>query len=456
MANKQKSVYVCSSCGNETPSWEGRCRACGEWNTIGEFRVEPEVKTRGAAAPRRGAAPKASGLGDIGSAEESRFSTGMAELDRVLGGGIVDGSLVLLGGAPGIGKSTLLLQICGTVAKSRRVLYVSGEESARQLKLRADRLAVASDNILVLTETDVAEVLAAADEEQPELMIIDSIQTLYSADSNSAPGSVSQVKDCAMRLMHLAKERGIAVFLIGHINKEGAIAGPIVLEHIVDCVLRFEGERGSSFRILRAQKNRFGSTNELGVFDMSDKGIAEVPNPSEMMLSGRPVNTPGTCVACVLEGTRPLLAEIQALVSLTGAGQVRRNANGLDFNRTLMLIAVLEKRGGARIGGLDVYLNVIGGFEIEEPGADLAAVLAIASSYHDKPIGDDLAAIGEVGLTGELRSVSGLDLRVSEAARLGFRRCIVPSAARGKLAAPRGVELIFAASVSEAVKAALH
>jgi DNA repair protein RadA/Sms len=373
----------------------------------------------------------------------------MSELDRVLGGGAVPGSLILVGGSPGIGKSTLLLQICEFLSQNRRVLYVSGEESERQLKMRAERLGVKSGGMYLLTETDINEIIAAAEETAPDILIADSIQTLYNPDNASAPGGVGQVKDCAMSLLRLSKSSGITVFLVGHVNKEGAIAGPMVLEHMVDCVLNFEGEPRTSFRILRARKNRFGSTNEIGVFEMRGEGLREVKNPSEQLLSGRPHDTPGTCVTCVMEGSRPILAEIQALVAPSSLGVPRRNATGIDYNRAMMLLAVLEKRGGLRVGACDTYLNVIGGLELEEPAADLATVLALASGYRDIPIGDDVAAIGEVGLTGELRAVSQTEQRVAEIARLGFRRCVLPRGAVVK--APDGLELVYAKNITEAL-----
>ncbi|MDR0906348.1 MAG: DNA repair protein RadA, partial [Oscillospiraceae bacterium] len=387
---------------------------------------------------------------ELAAGGERRVETGFYELDRVLGGGAVLGSLILVGGAPGIGKSTLLLQICDEIAKDRKALYVSGEESERQIKLRAERLGVTGENVLLLTETDIGEVLNAVADCEPDILIVDSIQTLYNADIASAPGSVGQVKDCALSLLRLSKTSGVTVFLIGHVNKEGAIAGPMVLEHMVDCVLSFEGEPRTSFRILRARKNRYGSTNEIGVFEMTGDGLREVKNPSEQMLAGRPVNTPGTCVTCVMEGSRPILAEIQALVVPSQLNNPRRNATGLDLNRTLMLLAVLEKRGGLRVGGCDAYLNVIGGLELDEPGADLATILALASSYRDLAVGDDTAAVGEVGLTGELRSVTQTDLRLAEVARLGFKKCILPAGT--KVTAPKGLELAFVKSVEEALR----
>jgi len=454
---KAKKVFFCTECGNELPSWQGQCPACREWNTIVEapeaMQSASPSKTAGrgsAAAPRFGGASTPKLLSELEVSDESRVATGYSELDRVLGGGAVLGSLVLVGGAPGIGKSTLLLQICDVVAKRKRVLYVSGEESEQQIKLRAERLGIDGANVLLLAETDITEVLGAAADCAPDVLIVDSIQTLYNPDLTSAPGSVGQVKDCAMSLLRLSKSTGITVFLIGHVNKEGAIAGPMVLEHMVDCVLSFEGEPRTSFRILRARKNRFGSTNEIGVFEMTGGGLQEVKNPSEQMLAGRPVNTPGTCVTCVMEGSRPILAEIQALVVPSALTNPRRNATGLDLNRTMMLLAVLEKRGGLRVSGCDAYLNVVGGLELEEPAADLATVLALASSYRDIAVGDDTAAIGEVGLTGELRAAAQTEARLAEVARLGFTRCILPAGA--KAAAPKGLELIRVKNIEEALR----
>lgn len=446
---KSKNVFYCTDCGNEFPKWSGRCPACGAWNTIVEQPAARENRrpaASGAALTKRPVT-----LREVDITEEIRFGTGIGELDRVLGGGAVMGSLVLVGGAPGIGKSTLLLQICDYIGRERSILYVTGEESERQLKLRAQRLDVTSENLLVLSETNVNDILSSVDETAPDVLIIDSIQTLYSPDVSSAPGSVSQVKECTMTLMQLAKSSGITVFVIGHVNKEGAIAGPKVLEHMVDCVLYFEGEMSVSYRILRAAKNRFGSTNEIGVFEMAQNGLVEVPNPSDMLLSGRPKNTPGTCVACVMEGSRPVLAEIQALLTATSFNVPRRTSNGFDYNRAMLLLAVLEKRGGLRVGGADSYLNVIGGLYINEPAADLASVLAMASSYRDVPIPDDLVAIGEVGLTGELRSVTQLEQRLSEISRHGFKSAIIPKQHRGKVAAPSGLKIFEAGTIREAM-----
>ncbi|MDE7009953.1 MAG: DNA repair protein RadA [Oscillospiraceae bacterium] len=453
---KIRSVFYCTECGNETPKWAGKCPACGAWNTIVEQEAPPKAKAGRAIGGKSGfQRVKAVSLTEVDTAQEIRFLTGMGELDRVLGGGAVKGSLVLVGGAPGVGKSTLMLQICGSLSRENRVLYVSGEESVRQLKLRAQRLGVASGNLLVLSETALEDVLQSVSDEEPDILIVDSIQTLYNGALESPPGSVGQVKDCTMALMQLAKGRDITVFVIGHVNKEGSIAGPKVLEHMVDCVLYFEGEQHSTCRILRAAKNRFGATNEIGVFEMLDAGLEEVENPSQMLLSGRPDGAPGTCVTCVMEGVRPVLAEIQALLAPASYGNARRSSNGFDFGRAAMLLAVLEKRGGLKVSTCDAYLNIIGGLNLDEPAADLAAVLALASSYVDRPIAPDLAAIGEVGLTGELRAVNNLDQRLSEVRRLGFQTCIIPRR-RGKSPAPLdGLRVVEAANIGEAMRAAL-
>ena len=356
---KKKTVFYCTECGNETAKWAGQCPACGAWNTLVEAPAEPKAKSDAARPRKGGTAPKL--LSELDTQEEIRFPTGLSELDRVLGGGAVRGSVVLVGGAPGVGKSTLLLQLCGLVGRSEKILYVTGEESRRQLKMRAQRLGVSDGEIYVLAETDLGEIGAAIDSTEPTVVIIDSIQTMFDPELAAAPGSVSQVRECTMSIMRRAKADGFAAFVVGHINKEGNIAGPKVLEHMVDCVLYFEGEQSMSYRILRAAKNRFGSTNEIGVFEMADRGLREVPNPSETLLSGRPTDTPGTCVACVMEGSRPILAEVQALAAKSGYAAARRNSNGIDYNRAMLLLAVLEKRGGLAVSGCDVYVNVVGG-----------------------------------------------------------------------------------------------
>ncbi len=449
---KSKTVFFCTNCGNETLKWMGRCPGCGAFNTMQEH-VEKPVNGRGSAPAGISRAPQP--ISEVSVDTETRFFTGMGELDRVLGGGAVAGSLVLVGGAPGIGKSTLLLQICNELCRQRRVLYISGEESERQLKLRAQRLGVGPEDLLILSETRLSDVLEAVEEVKPDILIVDSIQTLYSENNESAPGSVSQVKDCTMTMMQLSKQQGITVFVVGHINKDGNIAGPKVLEHMVDCVLYFEGDTNSSYRLLRAAKNRFGSTNEIGVFEMGDKGLKEVPNPSQMLLSGRPEGASGTCVACVMEGTRPILAEVQALVSRTSFNVPRRTADGFDFNRAALLLAVAEKRTGMKLNLMDAYINVIGGLQLQEPAADLPVVLAIASSYRDAPIAGDMVAMGEVGLTGEIRSISHLNQRLSEVARLGFKKCIIPKNNAEKLEIPEGLTVYRVKNLREAVEMAM-
>ena len=394
-------------------------------------------------------------MSEVDCGSEVRFPTGLGELDRVLGGGAVQDSLVLVAGAPGIGKSTLLLQICSELCRTLKVLYVSGEESAGQIKLRAQRLGVSTDNLLLLCETDLSQIVAAAEELRPDVFIADSIQTLYDPENAASPGSVTQVKACTLRLMQLAKGSGITVFVVGHVNKDGAIAGPKVLEHMVDCVLYFEGESAHNYRILRAAKNRFGSTNEIGVFEMADRGLREVPNPSELLLSGRPTHAPGTCVACAMEGSRPVLAEVQALVARTTFNVPRRMADGFDFNRAVLLMAVLEKRGGVNLSGSDVYINVIGGLQLNEPAADLPVILAAASSFRDKPLDSSVAAIGEVGLTGELRAVSNLSQRLSEVHRLGFRCCVIPRQGAANLEVPSGLEILRVRNIREAIETLL-
>ena len=447
MAKKEKTVYCCRECGYETANWAGKCPSCGAWNSFAEMKTESPAASGRSKDRIERARPKK--ISELDMSEEIRLSTQIPELDRVLGGGAVKGSLILVGGAPGIGKSTLLLQMCGNLA-GKRILYVTGEESERQLKLRATRLGVDGDNILVLSETDLDAIVDCIQTQEPELVIIDSIQTISWDDISSAPGSVSQVRECTMRIMRLTKEKGLTVFVVGHITKEGSIAGPKVLEHMVDCVLYFEGERNTSFRILRAAKNRFGSTNEIGVFEMDENGLKCVDNPSEMLLSGRPENAPGTCVACVIEGSRPLLAEVQALITPSNYNASRRS-NGIDYNRAAMLLAVIEKRGGLPVSSCDAYVNVIGGLDLDEPAADLATALSIASSYIDRPLGTDLAAIGEIGLSGEIRSVGQINQRLSEISRLGFKRCVIPAHVRGELKCPEGLTLIPVKTIREAI-----
>ncbi len=444
---KAKTVFFCTDCGNEYPKWMGQCPACGSWNTI----VEQTAQMSSSKSARAGIKRLPSRLTELAVTDEIRFGTGLSELDRVLGGGAVKGSLVLVGGAPGIGKSTLVLQMCGYIGRERKILYVTGEESEHQLKMRADRLGVTSRDIFILTETNIEDILEAVDNAKPDVLVLDSIQTLFSPELTSPPGSVGQVKECTVKMMQLAKSTGTTVFVIGHVNKEGAIAGPKVLEHMVDCVLYFEGDSFASYRILRAAKNRFGSTNEIGVFEMQDTGLAEVPNPSGMLLAGRPANSPGTCVTCVMEGSRPILAEVQALVTPSSFNVPRRNSNGVDYARAMMLLAVLEKRTGLKTGGCDSYINVIGGLSLEEPAADLATVLAIASSFLDRALPDDLVAMGEVGLTGELRSISQMEQRLSESLRLGFKTCVIPVQRRKKIHIPEGLEVIEAATVGQAI-----
>lgn len=449
---KAKTIFYCTQCGNEFPKWQGQCPACGAWNTIVEQPAP--AKGKGIVKPARapGATHVPKRVSEMTFDQEIRFPTGLAELDRVLGGGAVQGSLVLIGGAPGIGKSTLMLQICQQLCQFAKVLYVSGEESERQLKLRADRLGVGQMDLYLFAESSLEQIIAAIEETEPQIVIVDSIQTMYHGDQTTSPGSISQVKECTMALMQLAKGRGITVFVIGHVNKEGNLAGPKVLEHMVDCVLYFEGDRHMSYRILRAAKNRYGATNEIGVFEMDDTGLREVPNPSQMLLEGRLTEEPGTCVTCVMEGARPVLAEVQALLTPTSFGTPRRSTNGFDYNRAMLLMAVLEKRGGLAVNTCDAYLNVIGGLYLDEPGTDLAAILALASSFRDRPVPADVVAIGEVGLTGELRSVSALNQRLSEVRRLGFTKCLVPQRhGRESIVPPDGLQLIPVRNIRQAL-----
>ena len=448
---KARTIFVCNDCGNETPKWFGKCPACGAWNTL----VEATQQEKKASTVSSRKHSEIMSITQIGTTDEVRFETGMGELDRVLGGGAVRGSLVLVGGEPGIGKSTLLLQICSYLCRSLKVLYISGEESPRQIKLRAERLGVHTDDLYIYAETELDDVIAAATRLMPDVLIVDSIQTIYKGELTSTPGSVAQVKECTLGLMEFAKAHEITVFVVGHVNKDGMIAGPKVLEHMVDCVLYFEGDRNLAYRILRAAKNRFGSTNEIGVFEMRDQGLAEIGNPSAALLAGRPENVSGTCVACVMEGSRPVLAEIQALIANSGFGTPRRMSAGVDYNRAMLLLAVLEKRAGYRIASCDAYINVVGGLKLDEPAADLATVLAVASSCKDAPIQSDLVAFGEVGLAGELRAVSGAQQRLSEIRRMGFSRCVLPKQNAKDLIAPEGLELIPAKNIREAIAAAL-
>lgn len=431
MAGKIKTVYVCSECGYESSKWNGRCQSCGEWNTFEEQTVQPEVGGKSALRNRaaEGASDLSSQIRDLGSIDindEVRYSTGMAELDRVLGGGLVKGSLVLLGGEPGIGKSTLLLQICKFLGEEHTILYISGEESIRQIKLRAERLGVDTPNLYLLSTNDARAVSDTIIASKPGVAIIDSIQTMALAEINSTAGSISQVRECTNLFMRTAKSEEIPVFVVSHVNKDGAIAGPKVMEHIVDAVLYFEGERHLSYRLLRAVKNRFGSTNEIGVFEMADKGLEQVENPSEMLISGRAKGTSGSCIACIMEGSRPILAEVQTLVSKSGFSAPRRTATGFDYNRLAMLIAVLEKRAGMFFGTLDVFLNVVGGLRLYEPAGDLSVALALYSGYFDFPLDEKMIAFGEIGLGGEIRSTSNIPQRIKEAERLGFTHCIIP------------------------------
>ena len=448
---KQKTVFLCGDCGYESPKWYGKCPSCGAWNTMSEFKEKPVSAARGTNTFQRGES-RPTLLKDIDTGDESRFHSGIGELDRVLGGGAVHGSFVLVGGEPGIGKSTLLLQMCQEMCKNARVLYVSGEESLKQIKIRAARLHISSPELYILAETDMEQIINETELLEPDILIVDSIQTVYQRDLTAAPGGTTQIKECAMSLMQYAKNRNVTIFIVGHVNKEGTLAGPKILEHMVDCVLYFEGDQHMTYRILRAAKNRFGATNEIGVFEMMDRGLREVENPSEMLLSGRPKDAPGTCVTCAMEGARPVLAEVQALIAPASASNPRRMSNGFDYNRAAMLLAVLEKRGGLKVSQCDAYLNIIGGLTLEEPAADLAAVVAIASSYLDKPVPDHMAAIGEVGLSGEIRSISHLEQRLTEVHRLGFTQCMIPARRARELKPLPGLELLPVQNIAQALR----
>lgn len=447
-----KTVYTCQTCGYETPKWMGKCPDCGEWHTF----VEEAKTSKGA--------PKYAGKGAVSDAEviavsaidsrdETRILTGIKELDRVLGGGLVHGTLILIGGDPGIGKSTLMLQaLHGLSRDGQKALYISGEESVRQLGLRSKRLGTLSSDILAVSEIEIDAILAIVEKTRPSVIVIDSIQTMYSADLTSAPGSVSQVRESAMRLMLMAKHKGIPTFLVGHVTKEGAIAGPRLLEHMVDTVLYFEGDRNHVFRILRAVKNRFGSTNEIGVFEMKEDGLNQVDNPSAIFLSERPESSPGSVVTSSMEGTRPILVELQALASSTNLGTPRRTILGLDQNRVALLVAVMEKKLGMHLLGHDIFMNVAGGVRIDEPGVDLGIVSAIASSFLDKPIMDGTAVVGEVGLTGEVRAVGQIEIRAGEMKKMGFTRCLLPRNNLERMATVAGLDLIGVKNVSEAME----
>ena len=448
---KNKTVFVCNNCGYESPKWMGKCPACNEWNSFFEEKV---VNTKSLSTKSSKERVKPVSLNKIEGKENTRISTGFEELDRVLGGGLVNGSLVLLGGEPGIGKSTLILQICNKIKTDGKVLYVSGEESAEQVKIRADRLNVKNDNLLFLSETDIGNVEEEIVNMKPELVIIDSIQTMYSDEITSAPGSVSQVREITSKIMRMCKENGITTILIGHVTKDGNIAGPRVLEHMVDTVLYLEGERYFSYRILRGVKNRFGSTNEIGMFEMKNEGLVEIDNPSSILISERKENVAGSVVVASIEGTRPLLVEFQALTSQSVYGLPRRTANGIDYNRLTLLIAVLEKKSGLMLGNQDVYLNVVGGLKVNEPAIDLGIVLATASSFKNIPISRDVVALGEVGLTGEVRSINLIEKRLKEAEKLGFKTCIIPESNKKVLKDKYKLDIIGVDNINSALKVA--
>lgn len=443
-----KIVFVCTECGNTSPKWLGKCPECGSWNTY----EEEETNTQSAKELNIAVKNRAEEISELAVNDYIRTKTGMGELDRVLGGGIVDSSVVLLSGEPGIGKSTLLLQICNELSRTRKILYVSGEESKGQLKLRADRLGICGKNIYLLTENSTEAIISESERIKPDVLIMDSVQTLTSENINSAPGSIAQVREGSMALISHAKAAGVAVFLVGHVNKEGGISGPKLLEHMVDAVLYFEGERTNSYRIIRAIKNRYGSTNEIGVFEMTDKGLIEIPNPSEVVMAERPKNTSGSCAGCAIQGTRPIISEIQSLVTRTAYPTGKRTADGFDYNRMCLLIAVLEKRMGLKFYENDVYVNVAGGIRLNEPSADLSIAMALISGITDRVIPDELIAFGEIGLSGEVRAVSHIDLRVNEAVRLGFTKILLPKKnITSSLKAYEGVEIIGVENIYQAL-----
>ncbi|MCI9633468.1 MAG: DNA repair protein RadA [Ruminococcus sp.] len=447
MAKGKKTVYFCQNCGHEETKWLGQCPACREWNTF----VEEKITTAKTAAVKSQKEAQVLALSEVRTDDQVRLMTGLDELDRVLGGGIVPGSLVLVGGGPGIGKSTLLLQVCQRLSGDKQVLYVSGEESLAQIKLRANRMGTFSDNLKLLCETNLDTIRNIIENRRPDLVIIDSIQTMYNEEVSSAPGSVSQVRESTNVFMQLAKGLGVTIFIVGHVTKEGTVAGPRVLEHMVDTVLYFEGDRHASYRILRGVKNRFGSTNEIGVFEMRQNGLVEVENPSEYMLSGRPEHASGSVVACSLEGTRPLLIEIQALVCQTNFGMPRRTATGTDYNRVNLLMAVLEKRIGLHMSNCDAYVNIAGGIRMNEPAIDLGIVMALVSSYKNRPIDEKLLVFGEVGLSGEVRAVNMPEQRVAEARKLGFETCIIPEVSMHMVKDITGIKVIGVKNVSDAM-----
>ena len=451
MAKGKKSIFFCQNCGHEEAKWLGQCPACKEWNTFVEERIDSGITKGTTVAARAVHEAKVVPLTEVTADDDTRSETGIKELDRVLGGGIVPGSLVLVGGDPGIGKSTLLLQVCQRMAQMKKILYISGEESQAQIKLRANRMGNFTSGLLLLCETNLGIIRSVIEKERPELVVIDSIQTMYSEDVTSAPGSVSQVRESTNVFMQLAKGLCIPIFIVGHVTKEGTVAGPRVLEHMVDTVLYFEGDRHASYRILRAVKNRFGSTNEIGVFEMRQSGLVEVENPSEYMLSGKPENASGSVVACSMEGTRPILLEIQALVCRTNFGMPRRTAAGTDYNRVNLLMAVLEKRLGMSLGNCDAYVNIAGGLKMNEPAIDLGIVMALVSSYRNRPIDEKTIVFGEVGLSGEVRAVNMPEQRVAEAKKLGFETCILPEVSLKMVKGIKGIRLVGVKTVNEAV-----
>ena len=446
MAKAKKSVYFCQNCGHEESKWLGQCPMCKEWNTFAEEKVV-SIKGQKSSGEKQ---VQAVTLSSVTTDEDERMKTELVELDRVLGGGIVPGSLVLVGGDPGIGKSTLLLQVCQKLsAMNKKVLYISGEESLKQIKLRANRMGDFSENLYLLCETSLNLIQTAIEREKPDVVVIDSIQSMYNEEIGSAPGSVSQVRESTNVFMQLAKGMNIAIFIVGHVTKEGTVAGPRVLEHMVDTVLYFEGDRHASYRILRGVKNRFGSTNEIGVFEMRKEGLVEVENPSEFMLSGKPENASGSVVACAMEGTRPMLMEIQALVCKSNFGMPRRTAAGIDYNRVNLLMAVLEKRVGLPLSGYDAYVNIAGGIRMNEPAVDLGIIMAVASSYKNRPVSEDTIVFGEVGLSGEVRAVTMPEQRVAEAKKLGFKMCVVPEVSLKSIGKVEGIEVIGVKSVNQ-------